>query len=257
MTFTVHDYIEAGPGAVRTAVHHQGDRKFQTARFRELERRFPEIEHLGSWHSHHPNGLQELSRGDVDGYLATVNNSGHNHDYFLATLAVDATGFARSRHFIFIRGDAEYYEISRECLELLPRLAGPPKGHGPDLGPWTHTDDGRRILARDRRIAAAMGSLQFRARSGRLILSGSMGTAETALVYPSAPGGADGILTIRDPQAPSELMIGGTRAADARCLLAASRALERLSKGEPTPIACFSMWLTRALEWLPDWRSPV
>jgi predicted Rossmann fold flavoprotein len=46
----------------------------------------PGIRFIGSWHSHHCNGLRELSCGDERGYVETVNDPHYDGDLFLAML---------------------------------------------------------------------------------------------------------------------------------------------------------------------------
>ena len=118
LVLQVLDYIDDGPHAERSAGFHRGDAQFQTQEFRQLEARLPEIEHLGSWHSHHPNGLSNLSEGDIRGYRETVNADGHNHDFFFVSLGVDRNGFKTARHFLFVRGDKDFYELSGQNLTI-------------------------------------------------------------------------------------------------------------------------------------------
>lgn len=118
LVFEVTDYLDDGPGAQRSASFHLGDAEWQTAEFRKLESRHPDIEQLGSWHSHHPNGLRELSRGDIIGYHETVDDPGHNHDYFLVSLGIDLHGFRTARHYLFIREDPRHYEIPGHLIEV-------------------------------------------------------------------------------------------------------------------------------------------
>jgi len=108
----VTDYLDDGPNAERTGGFHMGDADWQTREFRKLEQQNPNLEQLGSWHSHHPNGMGTLSRGDIDGYMATVNDRGHNHDFFFVSLGVDRSGFTTARHYLFVRGDKHFYELS-------------------------------------------------------------------------------------------------------------------------------------------------
>ena len=82
-----------GQGRSGAADFHRGDAQWQTQEFRRLEREDPALEQLGSWHSHHPNGLGRLSAGDINGYKATVNDRGHNHDFFFVSLGVDQRRF--------------------------------------------------------------------------------------------------------------------------------------------------------------------
>src|SRR6266496_3030509 len=82
----VTDFLPSGPNAVRTAVELQPDGEYQEHLFRQLEQIDPEVEHLGTWHSHHCNGLPTLSDGDIDGYYRTVNKRAYRPEHFLASL---------------------------------------------------------------------------------------------------------------------------------------------------------------------------
>lgn len=119
LTIEVTDYLDDGPEAHRAPSFHRGDACWQTAEFRKLEKLQPEIEQLGSWHSHHPNGLPELSPRDIQGYQETVNHSGHNHDFFLVSLGIDLRGFATARHYLFVRGSKQYFELSRTSIQVV------------------------------------------------------------------------------------------------------------------------------------------
>ncbi|WP_290054346.1 hypothetical protein [Amycolatopsis solani] len=121
LKFVVFDFIEDGPEAKRTATYHIGDRRWQESCFRRLEERYPEIENLGSWHSHHPNRSVDLSDGDIRGYQQTVDSPGHNHDYFFASLAVNISGFSTARHYLFVRGGDRYFELPRDHVHVVAR----------------------------------------------------------------------------------------------------------------------------------------
>ena len=83
--------IEAGPQAKRSAVSFFQDGKYQERIFRQIESSHPEIEHLGNWHTHHVNGLQTLSGGDIETYHRTVNHHNHNTPFFYALLVTAKT----------------------------------------------------------------------------------------------------------------------------------------------------------------------
>jgi len=125
LTLEVIDYLDDGPEAQRTPSFHLGDARRQTARFRELETQEPSIEHLGSWHSHHPNGLAELSSLDIRGYQETVNGPGHNHDFFFVSLGIDLNGFSSARHYLFVRGGNRHYEFQRASIKVVDHLHPP------------------------------------------------------------------------------------------------------------------------------------
>jgi hypothetical protein len=95
--------ISSGPAARSTSVSLFPDVNFQLAVFRELERQYPKVEHLGSWHSHHPNRLADFSDGDHEHYSSAVANLDYNLDFFLAGLCLDAHGLERGLFDIYTR----------------------------------------------------------------------------------------------------------------------------------------------------------
>jgi hypothetical protein len=111
-------HLDAGPEAERTATYHRPDGHYQERVFRAIEARHADVRHLGSWHSHHPNGLGTLSQGDVLGYARDVNSANHSHDLFLASLATDDRGLGAARHFLFVRGQDEYFEIDPRSITV-------------------------------------------------------------------------------------------------------------------------------------------
>src|ERR1700726_902690 len=72
LTIHVTGIIEAGPQARRSNVSFFQDGDYQEQVFRKIEDHHREIEHLGNWHTHHVNGLQNLSGGDVETYYRNV-----------------------------------------------------------------------------------------------------------------------------------------------------------------------------------------
>src|SRR5260370_40320475 len=71
-----------GPKARRSPTSFFQDGEYQEGLFRSMEEKYPEIEHLGNWHTHHVNGLATLSGGDKTTYQNTVNHDKHNTDFF-------------------------------------------------------------------------------------------------------------------------------------------------------------------------------
>ena len=112
-------HLDAGPAATRTATYHRPDGNYQEAVFRAIEAQHPDVRHLGSWHSHHPNGLLRLSQGDIDGYTRDVNSPLHSHDLFLASLTAGSRGLASAQHFLFIRGLNEYFQIDPRSVRIV------------------------------------------------------------------------------------------------------------------------------------------
>lgn len=95
--------ISPGPRSERTATSLIPDGEFQTGVFRALESHEPSLEHLGTWHSHHPNGLPEFSPGDLAHYRSVIMDQNYEPDFFVAALCNDRSGLARGMVEIFGR----------------------------------------------------------------------------------------------------------------------------------------------------------
>lgn len=125
--------IESGPKTRRSATSLFQDRKFQADVFRKIEAEHPEVEHLGSWHTHHVNGYPTLSGGDRGTYKRTVNHKKHNTHFFYALLVVNRNDTASPlkryniRHFILFRDDSAVYEIPAEAVKILDKPLWWPK----------------------------------------------------------------------------------------------------------------------------------
>ncbi len=109
----VDSYIDSGPNVNNTRHQIIPDSSYQLKTFRLIEEKYnQDIEHIGTWHSHHCNGLQHLSSGDENGYFSTLNKSTYNVDYFFAMLV---TGISYSKlqvkFYIFQKGLNEYIEL--------------------------------------------------------------------------------------------------------------------------------------------------
>jgi hypothetical protein len=127
LSVEVTGIIEPGPNARRTPTSFFQDGEYQEKLFRSLEDKYPEIEHLGNWHTHHVNGYPTLSGGDRQTYHRIVNHHLHNSDYFYALLvtARNADGSSRERyhtkHFIFRRGVDGDYEIPSSAVSVVDK----------------------------------------------------------------------------------------------------------------------------------------
>jgi hypothetical protein len=222
----VTDFLPSGPRAIRTAVELQPDGEYQEALFRRLEQSDPAIEHMGTWHSHHCNGLPTLSGGDIEGYLRTVNRREYRLDFFLASLVTrlphdaDATGWID--HYLFIRGDKDYYRIT-DAIQLIdwPTSFGAHTGHLPQVrtsrrsqeisdnphrpadekpaAAWYETTDGRAALAEDKRFFKATFEEPASAtrRASQITLTGRKGRAAVSLTYPANPADTKVGLTMK------------------------------------------------------------
>ena len=120
----VADLIAPGPNASRSSTSFFQDGKYQERIFRKIETNYPDIEHLGNWHSHHVNGLATLSSGDTATYTRIVNHHNHNLDFFYALLVVaknrsqsNAMRY-RVKHFLLRRNAAATYEIPEHAVAI-------------------------------------------------------------------------------------------------------------------------------------------
>jgi proteasome lid subunit RPN8/RPN11 len=115
--------IGPGPNAQRSATTFFQDGEYQERVFRDVEKEYPYVEHLGNWHSHHPNGLQTLSSGDRATYQRVVNHDKHNTDFLYALLVINRTPFESRRyavkHFIVFRDDDKIHEIPESQILIL------------------------------------------------------------------------------------------------------------------------------------------
>lgn len=137
-----------GPNAERSPTSFFQDGNHQEMMFRAIEAKYPDIEHLGNWHTHHVNGYPTLSGGDKTTYFKTVNHHKHNTDFFYALLVVkkNARGNPRYdvKHFFFRRNDHTVYEIPHSQVKVVdvpvlsageriaaaPEVAVPVRHHG-------------------------------------------------------------------------------------------------------------------------------
>jgi integrative and conjugative element protein (TIGR02256 family) len=115
----VQAVIAAGPNAIRTRTSFFQDGEYQERIFRLVEKRYPRIEHLGNWHTHHVNGLRSLSSGDCETYRKCVNSRNHNTDFFYALLVTHRTPVQRYgiRHFVFVRHSNDFVEVPQRDVE--------------------------------------------------------------------------------------------------------------------------------------------
>ncbi len=115
--------IGPGPNAQRSATSFFQDGEYQERVFRDVEKEYPNVEHLGNWHSHHPNGLRTLSSGDRATYQRVVNHDKHNTDFLYALLVVRKTPHQDRRyeikHFIAFRDDDRVHEIPESQILVL------------------------------------------------------------------------------------------------------------------------------------------
>lgn len=117
----VRGLIDAGPDASRssTSLHQDGD--YQVRVFRAIEQDEPDIEHLGTWHSHHCNGLPHLSAGDIETYRRTVNHEKHNLDFWHAILVTERVGKLdyTVKHYVLRRGRREVWEVPSSSVTVI------------------------------------------------------------------------------------------------------------------------------------------
>jgi len=115
----VETYIDSGPRVNNSVGHLMPDGEYQEAMFRVLERFDQDIHYLGSWHTHHCNGLAELSQGDIRGYTETVNSRQYDLDYFFALLITELCGSELGkRYYLFCRSQ-EFAEIPDSAIHII------------------------------------------------------------------------------------------------------------------------------------------
>jgi len=125
LSIRVQGVIEPGPSARRSQVSFFQDGAHQEQIFRQIEKRHPEIEHLGNWHTHHVNGLPHLSGGDISTYTKTVNHRNHNTAFFYALLVIaknntsDPQQRYTLKHYLFRRGERDFIEIAPEQVLIV------------------------------------------------------------------------------------------------------------------------------------------
>lgn len=117
LEINVTGIIEPGPAARRTATYFKQDGEHQEKVFREVEAKYPAVEHLGNWHTHHVNGLRHLSGGDLETYTRIVNHGNHNTDFFYALLVIEKRHRKADldryvvKHYLMRRGADQCWEI--------------------------------------------------------------------------------------------------------------------------------------------------
>jgi hypothetical protein len=230
VTIEILGSIDSGPGASRSPVHHLSDTDYQYALFQALLRDFPELDYIGLWHSHHPNGLGELSQGDLATGTGVVNGGQHDRDFLLSSLAVDRRGLLGGRQFVFLRGHKNCYEIDPASITVLdePTAVGAAitrerarlrstrtrAGRQPakrSSGPpaWTKAEAGRKAIAADRAWLERYPRVQPRITAGTLVWQGLITAGELDLKCSYAYGDAEPAVSA--PRATAEWSESGAR----------------------------------------------
>jgi hypothetical protein len=198
----ITDFLPGGPKAKRTAVEFLPDGEFQEGLFRQAESRDRNVEHLGTWHSHHCNGLDRLSEGDIEGYFKTVSKRAYRPDVFVASLVKHLPRHPHDigwiDHFLFIRHEERFYKITGEItIADYPSKFGDITGHllGRDhteaeIALWHETEAGKRILAEDKRFFTDRFGDNIRAtrKDGVIRMACGTGSKLISVSYPLAPG---------------------------------------------------------------------
>lgn len=196
-TLLVLGSLSSGPRTERSPVELVPDGTFQAAVFQDLVAQDREIEHLGTWHSHHPNGLRQFSPGDRHHYQSLVRDPNYNLDLYLAMLAVESTGLGVPAAVEIYRRQAPSHPwviaptellVSSEIPSLQPsidrlehsRMEGPPRLRSPDLAVAEAMDRGLR-----RSFPSVSGAIrQADSISWTISGSGRGGTELAAVTYP-------------------------------------------------------------------------
>lgn len=110
----VESFIDSGPGGDRSAGHLVPDGIYQDSLLELVQTLDPGIRYIGSWHSHHCNGLSELSSGDERNYVETVNDPRYDGDAFLALLIRNINGRKLdAAYYLFVRGSHQCLQVER------------------------------------------------------------------------------------------------------------------------------------------------
>ena len=223
----ITDFLPSGPNAKRSAVEFLPDGEYQERIFRCAEQLDPEVEHLGSWHSHHCNGLRQLSDGDVRGYFRTVNKNHYRPDFFLASLIKEIPEPTSSPsdwigHFLFIRDVDEYYDVTSQVrLVDSPTRFSSCTGHAileegtkqrqsvsQDDADWHSSPEGRKALAVDKSFFEKHFAHVIATRKSRQItLTGELGHTTVSLRYPASSNDQDAIVFLRNQNSETILEI--------------------------------------------------
>ncbi len=224
----ITDFLPGGPKALRTAVEFVPDGEFQETLFRRLEQLEPAIEHVGTWHSHHCNGLSTLSSGDIEGYRRTVNRQEYRLNFFLASLVKHVPRDPSDRswidHFIFTRGKDEWYCVNesiriidwpstftahtmhsavvRTCTPKEARV-NDNKSVDKEIGTsWYETEIGRCTLSEDKWFFTNTfgGNVTATKRGHMITLTGRRGRASIAVTYPGTTKERDVTVTLREDE---------------------------------------------------------
>ncbi len=116
----IESYVDSGPAASRSATHLYPDSEYQDSVFRLIEHFDPSIEHFGSWHSHHPNGLKELSSGDISGYTSSINDPRYRMPYFLAILVTGVNkGQLDLKFYLFSKAQLGFQAIPEPNVDIV------------------------------------------------------------------------------------------------------------------------------------------
>lgn len=127
LVITVSGLIESGPDAWRTRGSLFQNGAYQESVFREFEDKYPRIEHLGNWHTHHVNALDTLSDGDIETYSRIVNHQNHNTDFFYALLITARSEGRKTarryslKHFMLHRGIAGVWPIPASQVRIVKK----------------------------------------------------------------------------------------------------------------------------------------
>lgn len=115
--------IPPGPNAQQTATSLLPDGDFQYNMWRSIERIEPRVDHLGSWHSHHPNGLRSFSYGDRRHYASAVSDTRYNSNFFVAGLCFDSHGLARGKFDLYCRAAPDHpIPLSKGSIQVIDKV---------------------------------------------------------------------------------------------------------------------------------------
>jgi proteasome lid subunit RPN8/RPN11 len=218
------NFITSGPRARKSACSLHSDLHYQEAKFQSLYHIDDNLQHLGSWHSHSPNGLSTLSDGDIRSYRNILSSPRHNHDYYLSLLATDiprsfqeflASPSRFVKIFVFFKGfPTRVFEVGWECItvqtvdnnfskylapESFESESAKTQERYDERRPWYETQEGKSTLKQDTRffncieqemIGLEQGAVYRRNQSGipHLVRTFSYNSINLEYHYPSLSG---------------------------------------------------------------------
>lgn len=116
-SYNVISYLDSGVLVDNSSIHIIPSGKYQRNLYNLITSEVDySYEHMGTWHSHHCNGLNTLSKGDIDGYYDIVNREEYTPLYFIAILLINIKDDIDFKVYLFQKGEEKFNEIPKEKI---------------------------------------------------------------------------------------------------------------------------------------------